>query len=164
MASGDSLIGILPVMAEFPASNYATWDERNVTKVLDFDDSTDETVEFPCIMPRSYAGGGVTVKLYWAATSATSGDVKWNVAFKSFTADADDMDSKAFATAQTGTSTTASASGELIETDIAFTDGAQMDSVAVGEYFRIQVTRDANDAADTMTGDAELVGIEIKET
>ena len=45
---------------------------------------------------------------------------------------------------------------------IAFTDGVDMDSVAAGERFRIKITRDA--ASDTATGDAELTGIEIRET
>jgi len=46
--------------------------------------------------------------------------------------------------------------------NVAFTDGAQMDSVAVGELFRIKVTRDA--ASDDAAGDAELHAVEIKET
>ena len=47
---------------------------------------------------------------------------------------------------------------------IAFADGAEMDSVAAGNAFRVQITRDANNAADTATGDAELVAVHIKET
>lgn len=39
-----------------------------------------------------------------------------------------------------------------------------MDSLAAGEAFRLKVTRDADNASDTMAGDAELIGVEIKET
>lgn len=164
MASGDSLILLLPGGGETPSANFATFDVRNGHLILDFDDSTDESAELGTFMPRHYAGGGVTVTLGWAATTATSGDVVWNVAFKSISDDEDDLDSKAFATAQAATDTTASATGEVAYTTIAFTDGAQMDSVAVGEYFRLKVTRDANNASDTMVGDAELLFVEIKET
>ena len=39
-----------------------------------------------------------------------------------------------------------------------------MDSIAVGEVFRLAVTREVADAQDSLVGDAEIVGIEIKET
>jgi hypothetical protein len=45
---------------------------------------------------------------------------------------------------------------------VAFTDGADMDSVAVGESFRIKVTRDA--VSDDAAGDAEIFKIELRET
>jgi len=53
-------------------------------------------------------------------------------------------------------------SGIVVITNITFTDGADMDSVAVGELYRIKITRDV--ANDTAAGDAELLGVEIKET
>ena len=49
-------------------------------------------------------------------------------------------------------------------TTIAFTDGAQIDSLAVGESFRFKVTRKVADAGDDMAGDAEILRCEIKET
>jgi hypothetical protein len=55
-------------------------------------------------------------------------------------------------------------SGYVTIASIAFTDGAQMDSVAAGEGFRLSVIRDADNGSDTMTGDAELWAVEIKET
>ena len=45
---------------------------------------------------------------------------------------------------------------------ISFTDGADMDSVAAGEAFRLKVTRDG--VSDTAAGDAELMAVEIRET
>ena len=74
-----------------------------------------------------------------------------------------DIDSDGFAAVQSVDNTTVPAtSGNVDVVSIAFTDGAQMDSVAVGESFRLKVTRDA--ASDTATGDAELVKVEIRET
>jgi len=166
MASGDSLVVLKPAMAEFPASNYPTFDTRNTVLLLDYDDTTDETCYFRCIMPRHYDGGGVTVSVRWAATSATSGTISLDVAFASISDDADDIDTKSFAAANNANPTAASASGEVDYIDITFTDGADMDSVAAGEEFWLSVTRDANGttSTDNMTGDMELVGIEIKET
>jgi hypothetical protein len=166
MATGDTLGYFNVLHGEPPASNYATLDTRNVVSVLDFDDTTDESIEFGGFMPRHYDGGGVTVTVGWMATSATSGAISLDVAFKSVTDDADDLDTKAFAAANNANPTTATATGEVDIAEIAFTDGADMDSVAAGEYFRLQVKRDADGttSTDDMTGDMELVFVEIRET
>jgi hypothetical protein len=60
-----------------PAVNYATPDTRNNHAVLDFDAGTDEYAFFVGALPASYAGGGLTVDIYWTATSATSGNCMW---------------------------------------------------------------------------------------
>jgi hypothetical protein len=163
MASGDSLLVFTAAHGIPPASAYATFDSRNQHLVLDFDDTTNESAMFEGIMPRHYAGGGVTVYLHYAMTSATSGDIDWDVAWERIGDQQQDIDSDSFATANSVDNTTVPAtSGNVDVVSIAFTSGAQMDSVAVGEAFRIKVTRDA--ASDTGTGDAELVVVEIKET
>lgn len=167
MASGNSLCAFFPGDGDPPTSAFATLDKRNGVLVLDFDDTTDESIQFAGLMPRHYAGGGVTVTIGWMSTDTTitaGHQCRWDVAFKSVTDDADDLDTKAFAAAQSVSSDEASASGEVKYVTIAFTDGAQMDSVAAGEYFRLQITRDANHADDDLTGDAELTFIEIRET
>lgn len=146
-----------------PTSNFATNDTRNNYPVADFNDSTDESLEFYGFMPSHYDAGGVTVTIHWMATSATSGDVVWNAAFKSFTDDADDIDTNAYAAVNAATCTTASASGEVDYCDITFTDGADMDSVAASEFFQLQINRDANNGSDTMTGDAELIMVTINQ-
>ncbi len=169
MASGDTLAVFTALQNEPPDANYATLDVRSGAAnaqqhVLDFDDSSDEHAEFGCVMPRAYGGGGITVTIGWMASSATSGDAVWNVAFKSISDDADDLDTKAFAAVNAVTATAASAAGEVDYAEITFTDGADMDSVLAGEYFRLRITRDADNGSDTMTGDAELVLVDIKET
>ena len=164
MASGNTLRTISPLANEPPSSAFATLDTRNGHPVLDFDASSDESAIFTCVLPRSYAGGGLTVYLHWAATSATSGDVVWNAAFERIGEGSQDIDSDGFASAQAATATASGTSGNIDIQAITFTDGAQMDSVAVGESFRLKITRDADNGSDTMTGDAELVAVEIKET
>ena len=170
MASGDTLATFFANNDEPPDTNPATLDTRGGAAnaqqlVLDFDAGTDESAEFSGFMPRHYgAATGITVTIMWAASSATSGDCIWDVSFKSYTDDVDDLDTKVFAAVNSVTATAASASGEVDYVTITFTDGADMDSIAAGEFFRMRITRDADNASDTMTGDAELVSIEIQET
>ena len=164
MASGDTLLIFVPQANEPPASNAATPDTRNVHPVLDYDDITNEDAVFSAVMPRSYAGTtGVTVYIHYAMTTATSGDIDWDVAFERIGDQQQDIDSDGFAAVNSVDNTTVpGTSGNVDIVNVTFTDGADMDSVAVGEGFRMKVTRDA--ASDTATGDAELRFIEIKET
>lgn len=166
MASADTLAVFSALDGQPPSSNYATLDTRNGYMVLDFDDTTDESTIFCGVMPRNYAGGGVTVTVGWMASTATTGTISLDVSFLSVTDDADDLDTKSFATANNANPTTASASGEVDYATVTFTDGADMDSVAAGELFYLKVTRDADGttSTDNMTGDMELVFVEIKET
>ena len=165
-ASGDTLVVWTVLANEPPASGFATFDTRNAIPVLDFDDASDESAIFSGVMPRSYAGGGFTVTVGWMATSATTGTISLDVAFKSVTDDADDLDTKAFASFNNANPTTASATGEVDYIAITFTDGADSDSVAAGEYFQLEVQRDGDGttSTDNLSGDMELVFIEIKET
>lgn len=163
MASGDTLLTFFPQDNEPPTSNYATFDTRNSHPVLDFDDTTQETAIFTGILPRHYAGGGITVYVHWAATSAITGTIGWDVAFERIGDSQQDIDADGFATAQTITAVTVpGTSGHVDITNVAVTDGANIDSIAVGEVFRLRVRRDV--ANDTATGDAELRGVELKET
>jgi hypothetical protein len=163
MASGDTLAVFTPLHNEPPAANAATIDLRNQHPVLDFDTTTGEIAIFRSIMPRSYAGTtGVTVYVTWAASTATSGTIGWLVGFERVGV-ALDIDADSFAADNTITAATVNAtSGIPTTTNITFTDGADMDSIAVGEVFRLKITRDV--ASDTAAGDAELLAVEIKET
>lgn len=164
MASGQTLVAFRAQSNAPPASSYATPDTRNGHPVLDFDAGSDESAIFGGVLPRNYAGGGVTVRLGWGGSSATSGDVVWNAAFERIDAASLDIDADSFASAQAATGTAPGTSGQIRYTDITFTNGAQMDSLAVGEAFRLKITRDADNGSDTMTGDAELLSVEIRET
>ena len=163
MASGDTLSRFKPQSNEPTASNYATLDTRNSHPVLDFDATTNEDAVFSDVMPQAYGGGGVTVYIHYAMTSATSGDVDWDVAFERIGDQQQDVDADGFAAANSVDNTTVPATSGLVDiVSVAFTDGADMDSVAAGEGFRLKVTRDA--VSDTAAGHAELRFIEIRET
>ena len=167
MASGDTLCVFTAGDGKPPASGTAaTFGVRAGVLYLAFDAAADESIEFAGVMPRSYAGGGVTVTVGWMAASATSGTISLDVAFMSVKDDADDMDTKAFAAFNNANPTAASASGEVDYATVTFTNGADMDSVAAGEFFRLKIQRDGDGttSTDDMTGDMQLVFVEIKET
>jgi hypothetical protein len=139
------------------ATAFATLDTRNSIAVLDFDDATDESAVFVSIIPEAASlGSGLKIRLHWMATTATSGDVVWDVSLERMTTD---LDSDSFDTIASGTAAANGTSGILTVTEITLTT---IDSVTAGDGFRLKVTRDANNASDTMTGDAELVVCEVR--
>lgn len=174
MASGDTLAILRAKDAELPATAYAQFatitggaTPTETVPVLDFDTTTQEYADFPCVMPAHYDGGGVTLTFIWAATSATSGEVVWAAAFRHIPDDAEDIDTTAhsYDYNSIGAGATApSAVGELGYDNLTFTDGADIDSVAAGGAFILRVSRDTADADDDMAGDARLVAIKISET
>ena len=163
MATGDSLLVFGPLHNEPPASNPATLDQRNGHPVLDFDATTNEDAIFTGVMPQHYGGGGVTVYIHYSMSSATSGDVDWDVAFERIGDQQQDVDSDGFAAANSVDNTTVPATSGLVDVvSVAFTNGVDMDSVAAGEAFRIKLTRDA--VSDTAAGDVELHAVELRES
>lgn len=156
------LLTFKPNDNEPPTSNYATLDTRNNRPCLDFDTTTQEAAIFTGVLPYGYAGGGVTVDLFCSLTSATTGTVGWDVAFERTQASTDDIDSDSFATAQTVTAVTVpGTSGHVLKMSVNVANGADMDSLAAGELFRLRVRRDV--ANDTATGDAELLSVTMRE-
>ena len=99
------------------------------------------------------------------ASTATTGNTQWQISIERWQDDADDLDSDSFSLFNGGGQDAApSISGEVSYDDITFTDGADMDSLAANEAFRLKIRRDADDANDDMAGDAELVRVIVKET
>lgn len=165
MAAGDTLLIFAPLQNEAPSSAYATIDLRNLHFVLDFDDTTEEAAVFSGILPRNYGGSGITIYIHYAMSSAESGDVIWTAAVERIGDGQQNIDSDGFASSQSSGAITVPGTSGLVDVcTIAFTDGAQIDSLAVGEAFRLKISRDADNASDTATGDAELLAIEIRET
>jgi hypothetical protein len=141
-----------------PASSFATIDTRNSLLVLAFDDASVESAVFVGQIPEgAVLTSGISVRLYWMATSATTGNVRWRAEFE---ADGTDLDSDSFDTATEATGAANGTSG--IETLTTFTC-TTIDSLAAGDRFRLRISRVGNDGTnDTMSGDAELVAVELR--
>lgn len=162
MASGNTLWVFLPAHNEPPSTNFAVLNVRNLHPMLDFSGTTNQSAVFSAVMPRHYAGGGVTVYIHYSTVS-TTGDIDWDIAFERIGDQQQDVDTDGFAAALSVDNTVVPGTTGLVDVvNVAFTNGAQMDSVAAGEMFRLKITRDA--ANDTNTGIANLHAIEIKET
>jgi len=172
--SGTVLDYFTALNARAGDADYATLDtilttsadeQDSIVHVLDFPDGATETFTyFFGVMPDNYTGGGITLTIYWLST-ATTGDVIWSAAFKSMTPGADNLLTKAFAAENdSAASTTAGTARVLNSTTITFTDGADMDSVAAGEPYSIELRRSSNDGGDTMAADAEFFALKVSET
>lgn len=162
MASGDTLAVFTPYQNEPPATLYALADLRNGHPILAFDDTTLWNAIFSSIMPRNYAGGGITVYVHWMAASAITGTIGFGVEIERMDDGTTDYDADSFATLQAITNTTVpGTTGIAAVTSVAITSGANMDSLAAGEMFRLRLSRTA---ADTSVGNAQVLAVEIKET
>ena len=141
-----------------PATSFATLDTRNSIAVLDFSDTATESAVFVGVMPEAAVlTSGLIVRLYWMGT-ATTGDVRWSVAFERGNTD---LDADSFDTATAATATTNATSGIVTVTAITCTN---IDGITAGDLFRLRVQRLGADAADTMAGakGCELVAVEIR--
>ena len=163
MASGDTLAVFRPQDNEPPAANYATLDTRNAHPVLDM--ALTEIAIFSFVVPRHYGGSGITVYMHYAMSSATANDIALDTTFERIGDQQQDLDSDGFdATGVNGTDTTVPGTSGLVDiVSNAHSDGARLDSLAVGEGGRLKILRTAVAGTDA-TGDLELRFVELKET
>lgn len=123
-----------------------------------FDATTEESVYF-YFQAESYGSGNLTLSVKWYADTASSGDVIWGCAIAAITpnTDSQDIETKAFATAQTATDSHIGTTGQRLHSvDITVSN---LDSIAAGDWVAMRFYRDADAGGDTMTGDAGLVGL-----
>lgn len=152
------LIEWSPLDNEPPTADYATIDTRNSRPVLDFDATTQEGAIFTGVLPFDYGGLGVTIKLFVALTTATTGTAGWVIALERTQAVTEDIDSDYFGPTSTVAAVAVpSTSGHVLVMSVNISNGANMDDIAPGEIFRIRIRRDV--ANDTAPGDAELLRV-----
>jgi hypothetical protein len=163
MASGDTLTIFMPAANEYPSASQATFDMRNQHLILDFDTSTSEVAVFSTILPGNYDGGGLNIKAHTSYTSATAGSAVFNFYFERIGNEQADVDTDEFGAGASMAIDVPPTSGSVNVTTINVTDGAAIDSIAVGDKFRLKVERDCNNATDNASGDAELHGVELLE-
>jgi hypothetical protein len=142
-------------------SNFATIDTRNNIAVLEFDGgSTNEETSFVSIIPEgANLASGISVRIFWMADTATSGQCRFGIQFEK---NGTDMDSDSFDTAtEANTAATNGTSGIETVTEITCTN---IDSLAAGDRFRMKLYRDASDTTnDTMTGDCQVTAVELRQ-
>jgi hypothetical protein len=162
MASGDLLEMFYPAGNEPPTTNYSTLDTRNGHPVLDHDDTTAEASIFTGRL-FGYAGGGITVSVAFSMTSAITNTCGFTVEIERIGDQVLDIDADSFATAQTITAVTVPGTSGFVDVvSVSISSGANMDSLADGEQFRLRLKRDV--ANDNAAGDAEVHWVAVRET
>ncbi len=132
----------------------------NIQKgVLDFEDGTSTTAESAqtyLMLPSDFsASGNLDVVIKWFAAAIT-GSVVWGVQ-TSCVADAE-TDDPSWNTASTATD---AAKGTTLQTNDATISNVTKTGCAAGELMHLKIYRDADNASDTMSGDARLIGVEV---
>ena len=170
LKSGSSAVKIagketiwIPALAMYPNStNGASAEQVELTagqpelKCLDFDASTDEFAQFSISFPKSWNDGTVTYQAYFTSAGTNTGNAIFTLAGVAVS-DNDAIDS-AFGTAvsvtkaHSGTANDLNVSSESSAITIAGTP-------ATGDQVFFQISRDADNGSDTLTGDARLLGI-----
>lgn len=150
--------------AQFLASAFPQYVKTNGTNFpvagLAFDAASDETAYWK-FLADSYGSGNLTVDIFWYADTASSGDVIWDVGIAAITADTDtqDIETKAFATINSVTDTHLGTTGQRLHKAVVTV--SNLDSLAAGDVVHLKLNRDANNASDTMTGDAIVVAVRV---
>lgn len=154
----------LPLMAEFPSSNFPQLSTSIIRPVLWFDGgTTNEICYWTDIAPQG-SWSTVTAVLKCVANSATSGDVIFRVTVEAITpGDALDTDATTSfdATNASSATTVPGTAGYLFEISITLTN---KDGIAAGDYYRIGLERNSNSASDTVTTDVGIYACELRFT
>jgi hypothetical protein len=163
MSTGQHLARWQPGDARPATTNFPGFVMRNNIETLAFDGTTQETCFLRDVMPDNYGGGGVTLRAVCMAASATSGGARFGADFERGDTGTDHDADSFTGTDQEATGTAPATSGQPFDVSIAFTNGAQMDSVVANDPFRIRFRRDPADAADTITSDIQVKDLVLRE-
>jgi hypothetical protein len=134
--------------------------ESTTNKVMqssyDFDQTTQEFVQFNIAFPKSWDESTVTAQFFWTG-SAGSGAVVWGI--QGVAISNDDAIDTAFGTAVEVTDTLIATGDMHVSSETgAVTIGG---TPAADDVCFFQIYRDPADGSDTLTGDAKLLGIKL---
>lgn len=154
-----------PLSAEFPSANFPQLTTIHATErraALGFDASTAETCMWTAAIPQGWTGTVVAVISYCMA-SATTGGVAFSVGVEAVSSgDALDLDAATgYDTVNTGTDAAVPGTAGYME-QISVTL-SNLDSAAAGDLVRFSLARAVANAADTATGDAYVLAVEIRD-
>lgn len=154
-SGGGNFFWVLePQEAKLPTSNPMAIDAsgskwKGLLDASTIESATWETVLYP------FPSGTLKAKVYYTMASATSGTVEFDLDVDCFTdADAFDLDTTSYGTANVLTATVPATAGYL---DVLADAALNGDSCAQYDHMTVRILRDATDGTnDTATGDAEL--------
>jgi hypothetical protein len=167
--SGEPVVNCYAIST--PATSYASWTPlagastpAEAVPSWCFVEGADAYLDYYCVLDAGYDGGGLTITLAWRSTGTTN-NVFWQAALRDIPDDAEDLDTTAFTyDFNSVTAAVPSAAGEVVYDAITFANGADMDSTPAGDHFILRIFRDQDNAADTSTATACIVGLTGKES
>lgn len=125
-----------------------------------FDDSTDEARQVQFKVPSDVESGStITFRLIWYSQTATTGNVIWDARHTSGDSEGESWDSAL---------TTEAAAADAVQgtvdqvTVTTWTETLANLGWAANDLVTLLIFRDANNASDTMTGDAEMIGFGVE--
>lgn len=145
------------------AAGAATYTETSVYGVLygsrAFDGAADEEIQWRTALPLNFDGTIEGFDVKWSAASG-SGDVVWML--QSASSGHDDPLDSAWGSNTTIISTLTATDDEVVASAQSFSPGG---TPAAGDSINFRLTRDADNALDTLNGiDAELIAVIIRYT
>ena len=148
----------LPTTNPADAASVETTALRPELKVVDFDASTAQYVQFAIAMPKSWNLGTVTYQVFWSPSTTNTDNCIFGVQGVSCT-EGDTAD-VAFGTA---VEVTDAGIGTIEDVQMTAVSGAVTiaGSPADNDYTFFQLYRDAADGSDDFTGDARVLGIKL---
>lgn len=124
-----------------------------------FDAAATEGVQWDIPYFPAYGSGNITMKVLWYGDTATSGDVVWGGAISALTPETDstDVETDSWATETTVTDSHLGTTAQGVHT--ASITISNLDSVATGDRVCVRLQRLGANGSDTMSSDAQCVGV-----
>lgn len=143
----------------YPATNFGAFDRRFGTNFPDDAvklAASNQEVYFPFVMPPSYAGGNLTVELFWDSTQTTGSAVLGASIAAETPADAQSTLTKGLGTEATQTTAVNGTASGPNKTTVTVTS---LDSVAAGDKVTLRVRRLSS--GDSMAGTLNLTHVRV---
>lgn len=127
-----------------------------------FDAASTEAIQFTVPYLPAYGSGNLTCKILWYGDTASSGDVVWGASVACLTPETDtqDIETDAWATENTVTDSHLGTTAQRLHT--ASVTISNLDSITTGDYFNLRIRRIGGNGSDTMSGDAQVVGVVLE--
>jgi len=171
MATGSILLGIgAAILPDGSASNLAPAIQRVKSSAgapspyflqAAFDAGQTEQMMWSFRMPADFSSSPV-LKVQYKMVSATANDVAVEARIAAVSdGDAQDVDAKAFGSANAATKTVPGTAGHIDEISITLTNA---DSLAAGDFVVVYFARTGAAGGDTATGDMEVIAVSLEYT
>lgn len=129
-------------------------------QTLNFDATSQEFAQWITTLPRNWDNGTVTIVVYWTCTGGGTSGVVWGLSGGAYSDS--DLLTTALGTAQTATDSWIA--DNKVHVSPATSAITIAGSPADGDMLVFQISRNPSDASDTLSVDAELLGVSLRIT